>query len=141
MKTNYLFLFLLLFEITFISCNDMLENDIIGLWIIDEITYEKNNIKPYIYLNMFETKKNHTCTLPVTKVSDIRTIKSEGNWKLILINSNPYILINTENELFNDTFKIEKVWEERDTVSWGIALKMILSTKKLHLKCTRSNSK
>jgi hypothetical protein len=122
------------------SCKSKVENEMMGVWVIDEIYYNKQDIKMNLLANAMVIRKNYTCELPIINVNDNHSDKEKGEWKIVNKKSETFFVIKTTNLLFNGTFKIEKVWKEHDNKSQGEFLKIILSSNSLRLQCTRDAS-
>jgi len=108
-----------------------------GVWIIDEIYYDNQDIKIALLANALIIRKSNICRVPIINVADNHTDKQEGTWKIKQEGSTFFLVIKTTNELFSDSFKIEKVRWERDNRTQGQLLKIIFSSKRLRMFCTR----
>ncbi len=133
-------LFLFFVALLLSACESKIEKEVMGVWVIDEIYYNDQNVKLNLLANAMTVKKNHTCELPIFEVADNHTDKEKGEWKVVEKKSEAFFIVKSTNEMFNTTFKIEKIWKEHDNKSQGDFLKIILTSKNLRLQCTRDAS-
>jgi hypothetical protein len=127
-------LILLIIGSTFLtSCNDM-EEKVIGHWVIKEF----DGSHP-ILTSGLGIKENYTCVLPLTNVNDRHTNKENGKWEVIKKGEDNYLNITTDNELFNDSYRI-KVWERvLDENSQAYGIRMILESDRTTIVLTKSD--
>lgn len=122
--------------ISFISCERGNHKKIIGAWVIDQAYYNNEPVIWDLYHNSIDLNGNHTCELP--PISSRNPGEEFGQWELSNDNDYDYLKINTENRIFNRTFKIHDLREVKDSVSWGFLMKMTLTADSLKLDCTKA---
>lgn len=121
------------------SCSDM-DNKVKGIWIIKEIYQNNESIFDTLFSTGVLINKNKTCDLPIRSIEDRNTSKKIGQWEVIKKGEdNYYLKITTDNELFNDSYKI-KVWERvLDENSQAYGIRMILESDRTTIVLTRSD--
>lgn len=133
-KTSFILFCVLLFT----SCNE-LEKKVQGGWVIDQAYYHNEPVRWDLYNNSLSLNKDNSCDLP--PISGFRERKPEemiGTWQAYTQNDTSYLQINSENWIFDRTFKINNFRKVRDSVSWGYIMKMTLTADSLKLDCTKA---
>ncbi len=133
-------LFVFIISLFISSCKSKIEKEVMGVWVIDEIYYNNQDIKINLLANSMTVRKDYTCELPIIEIADNHTDKEKGEWKIVEKKSEAFFVVKSTNKLFNDTFKIENIWKEHDNKSHGEFLKIILTSKNLRLQITRDAS-
>lgn len=137
-KRFYTHLFVIM--IVLFSCKNKVEKQVMGVWVIDKITYDNQDIKFQLLANAMTFREDYSCDIPIVNIEDNHTDKQKGEWKVVEKNNQVFLIIKSTNDLFNEKFKIEKVWQEHDNISHGELIKMILSSEHLQLQCARDAS-
>ena len=140
MKIKTLLHALIAIVFVFSSCKNKVEKQVMGVWVIDKITYDNQDIKLQLLANAMTFRKDYSCDIPIIKVEDNHTDKQKGEWRVNEKKGKVFLFIKSTNDLFNGEFKIEKVWQEHDNISQGELLKMIISSDHIQLQCARDAS-
>ena len=130
-------IFFILMTIGLFGCKNETEKQIIGLWLIDEISFDNNDIKYTLLSNAIIFNENKSCDLPIVEISDRHSEKELGMWEVLNKNNKSLILIRTKNEMFSDTFLVEKFWKEKSIKESGYFFKAKLSSKKMKIIMTK----
>jgi len=120
----------------FFSCEN-LDDNIQGGWVIDQAYYNNTPVTWDLYSNGISLNKDYTCVLPIGSPEKRHSIKETGTWIYFKKGNENFIKIKTTNEYFNNTFKIQNIHKERDSVSFGFFLKMTLISDNIQLDCTK----
>ena len=128
-------LVLLIIGSTFLtSCNEM-DKKVKGVWTIKEIYQHKESIFDTLFSTGFIINKDKTCVFPRRNTLE----NKNGNWEIIKKGEDNYLNITTDNELFNDSYRI-KVWERvLDENSQAYGIRMILESDRTTIVLTRSD--
>lgn len=106
-------LLIILLSILF-SCNDSntLEENIVGLWLIEDLNYKNENITDLLSLNTISFREK---TGGVPGVGEFE--KDEDiSWSVLTSRDVDSILIETENPIFNGQYKILFATDELNSV-------------------------
>lgn len=109
--------------IAFSACENKIENQIKGVWVIDELKYDHIDAQKYFYSNALIIKDD-TCFVPIHDVNQSHTNKKYGIWSVYKKNKKNYFKIETANTFFNDTYEVTKIW--KDCNDHGCLMKMTL---------------
>lgn len=135
MKSNLVILFVL---ILLVSCNP-LENKLQGGWVVDQAYYNDEPVRWDLYSNGFDLKEDNTCILPPINTRLNRSLEEErGTWEAFEKDTTTYLIIETENWLFNRTFVVRNLRKTQDSVSRGNLMKMTLIVDSLKMDCTKA---
>ena len=117
---------LLIFKI-FISsaCGNKTEKFVIGVWVIDKLYYNNENVRPYFFPNSIRFKKD-TCLLPIQNINQLHTKKEYGIWNIFEKNNKEYLKISTENPFFIYVYEITKI--AKDCNNYGCLYRMTLKS-------------
>ena len=94
---------LLILCVTIFSCQSETEKKISGVWCINKIYYNNNNIKFNFYSNILSFKDDHTCRFPST----INGEDISGKWGVKKINDSIYVQIHSNKQEFEGSFILE----------------------------------
>lgn len=126
MKNSYLLITIFIFLIT--SCNSKSSKDLIGIWSIDSIKKNEQEILFHYLSNLAYFHKNGTCSLPpVDKGND-----KKGKWHIAEKGSTVYLTINIEGNDLSGTYELI-FWKDYDNKLF----KATLSTDKIKIICTK----
>jgi len=120
------------------SCRNELDKKIEGVWVIDQAYYHDNAVVWNLYSNGLILKNDYSCDLPISNANDRNTEKENGIWSISEKDGNKCLVIETSNELFCRTYRIDKLERVQDKVSLGLLLKMTLVADSLKLDCTKA---
>jgi len=115
-----------------ISCSDI-DNQIQGVWVIDE--YDASF---QMLTNSIAFKENNTCVLPMVDINERNTDREIGEWETFMEDGKYYLKIDTENPYFNNTYKIVDMRKIKDPKTGGVLMKMTLVSNYSMLKCTKA---
>jgi len=126
MKNWYLLIALFIFLIS--SCNSKISKDIIGMWSIDSIKKNEQEILFHYLSNLAYFHKNGTCSMPpVDKGND-----KNGKWQIIEKDSTVYLTICIEGNDLSGTYELI-FWKDYDKKLF----KATLSTDHIKIICTK----
>lgn len=117
----------------FTSCKTDLNSYLINDdWVIQQITFNGENLKDWLTVNMLTFNENGECSVPIIyKDVEFRDNKDKiGHWTLI--ENNTKLVIKNRQEYFNDTLEI--CFNKDDNYR---KVYMILKSDKLFIKAYR----
>ncbi len=119
-------------------CNPLKEK-IEGTWVVDKAYIYDEPAVWDLYGNGIGLESNNNCVLPPINNYKTRTKgEREGLWRVYEKEGVPYLKIETENTVFNKTFRIENLRQERDSYSMGQLMKMSLVSDSVRFDCTKA---
>ncbi len=97
-----LFTYSIIFTL-FISCQKA-EKKVLGYWIIEEATYEGEDIFNVLRYNVLSIESNGTCKTPVIEKKN--SFNREAHWYTQKKDGQPYLIINSDIPTWNQEFQI-----------------------------------
>lgn len=121
-------LFLLCLFLLFQSCSNKLYERVEGIWSIDEMYYQEENIMFNFLSNIIIFKEEGVCSLPIVYRND----PERGSWEVHKKDRIAYLNVQSKNEFFAKQYVVNF---ERDPKAR--VLRMILVSGDLYIKCTK----
>ena len=129
-KIKYLLIPILM---SFSSCQEKIDDYLIlRSWIISEMTYKGNDLKPYLTMNSLNFKKDNKCVIPIYDDGGV-VYKSHKKAKWLITADNK-LKIESVKEYLNGEFEI---CFGKDQMIKSVYI--IIKSKDLYLKAYRGN--
>lgn len=116
MNITYIFLITTVFLVT--SCDPKLSKDLIGIWTIDSIKMNDNEIIYHYLSNLASFEKGGICSMPVKSKNENR----KGKWHIEEKDSTLFLTIVIEDNNLNGTYYLS-FWKDYENKLFKATLK------------------
>lgn len=124
------------FLFLFICGCESRKTQIMGYWHINEVFYHNELVIYDLPASFFSLNKDYTCELP-TRYEERNSNKNIGSWSVYTKDKVTYLNVDSENALFNRTYKLESFGKIQDKETKGYLLEMVLVSDSLKMVCWR----
>ena len=136
----YLISIVIFIGFSFFSCTEQVEKDLTGIWVVDEMYINGEDVKRAFLYNGFDINKDHTCSIPIIEVADMHTAKEFGKWSFSKKDGKVYFTIESPNELFNGTYLIKSIGKVPGGRNEGeYYFRMLLLNDNTEIYCSKVN--
>jgi hypothetical protein len=120
-----------------ISCSNSLEQDLTGSWEINNTYWNNKKFDSELLSNSLSFSRNYQCGLPIQDINERKTGGDSGRWKLMNINENNFLEIESNNLFFNRKFIIERFNKQKDIQTGYKFIEMTLISDSLKIELIR----
>jgi len=120
-----------------ISCSNSLEQDLTGLWEINNTYWNNKKFDSELLSNSLSFDRNYQCGLPVRDINEWKIGSENGIWKLNNINGTNFLKIESKNLFFNRKFIVEKFNKQKDIQTGYKFIEMTLISDSLKIELIR----